>query len=402
MSGRLKPILAVATLLALAGLIYWGLQPRPMLVDVVPVSVGPMAVSVVAEGRTRVIDRYEVSAPVTAQTRRITLEVGDAVGTGELLVTLDSVPPPFLDARSIAQVRAQVAAAESALAMAREEAEAARAQARFARDERRRLESLRADGYVSASHVEQAVAEADRAEAIQRSADFRVQTARFELEAARTSLDLLGPDQEASREIPLYAPVAGQVLARHLESARIVQPGEPILELGDPARLEVVVDVLSVDAVRIEPGMRVLLERWGGDAALEGSVRLVEPVAFTRISALGIDEQRVNVLVDIHSDRDIWQRLGHGFRLDARFILWETEATLRVPTSAVFRHEDAEAVFVADAGRARLRAINRGRQGGMTAQVLEGLEIGEQVITHPPRDLGDGTRIRIRERDVLP
>jgi HlyD family secretion protein len=392
-----KKIIAFLVVLVLAALLAWGFRPTPVLVDVESVTRGHLAITVEEEGRTRVIDRFEVSAPVTAQARRIHLEVGDAVHPGDVLVTLDALVAPALDVRSVQEARARVAAAEAALETARQELQAVAAQAVFAREEFQRLEGLAERNLISRSALERAVAEADQADALTRSARFRVQTAIAQRDAALTALAYAGgQDPEVSGVLELTAPVAGRVLHRHFESARVVQAGEPILEIGDPTRLEVAVDVLSSDAVRIEPGMRVIFERWGEARDLEGRVRRVEPTGFTKISALGVEEQRVWVIADITSDAEVWARLGDGYRVNARFVLWEADDILRVPTSALFRHEGEWAAFVVVEGRARLRTVRSGRRGAIHTQVLDGLEAGERVVVHPDRDVEDGVRLRIR------
>lgn len=382
---------------AVVGLLVWGFRPRPVLVDTEEVSRGPLAVTVEEEGQTRVRDRFVISAAVPGQTRRILLEAGDRVEAGDLLAVLDAQLSPVLDRRGVAEAEARVAAAKATLEATRREAEGAAAVARFAASEERRLRQLVAENLVAPREVEAAAAEAQRAAAQQRSAEFRVRTAGYELEAARTALAFAGGQNlQSSGRLEIRAPVSGQVLRRHFESVRVVQPGEPILEIGDPAALEVEIDVLSADAVRIEPGMRVLFERWGRPEPLEGRVRRVEPSGFTKVSALGVEEQRVFVIADFTSPREEWARLGDAYRVNARFILWEAADVLRVPTSALFRHESGWAVFVLDAGRARLRPVETGPRGGGLSMVASGLTAGEAVIVHPGRDIEDGARVRRR------
>lgn len=237
-----------------------------------------------------------------------------------------------------------------------------------------------------------------RAAALERSAGFRVQTARHELEAARTFLAFAGAqDPAASGRIELRATVAGEILRRQFESSRVVQPGEAILEIGDASALEVEVDVLSADAVRIAPGMRVLFERWGKPEPLEGRVRRIEPGGFTKVTALGVEEQRVLAIADFAAPKELWVRLGDAYRVNARFVLWEAEDVLRVPTSALFRQEQGWAVFTVAGGRARMRPVETGERGGRFTRVVSGLEEGEAVIVHPPREVEAGTRVRTRQ-----
>ncbi|HUF20664.1 MAG TPA: HlyD family efflux transporter periplasmic adaptor subunit [Burkholderiales bacterium] len=392
---RLAPYLAGAAVIALLAL---GFRPAPLLVDAEQVARGHLEVTIEDEGRTRVVDRYQISAPIAAQTRRITLEVGDAVAAGDVLATLDAVAAPALDMRSMQSARAQVAAASAMLASAREEVKAAEAAAGFARNESVRLDRLGKDGVVPKNMVEQAQTEARRADAALASARFRVRTAEYELAAARTALAHAGgQDAGVSGVLQLRSPVPGRVLRRHFESTRVVQPGEPILDIGDPARLEAEIDVLSSDAVRIAPGMRVWLERWGSADPLEGVVKRIEPTGFTKISALGVEEQRVWVIVDIVSPPEQWSRLGDGYRVNARFVLWESDDVLKVPTSSLFRNGAGWAAFVEEDGRVRLCAVQIGQRGTLYSEVTAGLAAGETVIAHPDRDLADGRRVRLRE-----
>jgi len=383
---------------ALLGLLVWGFRPVPRLVDVEPVDRGHLAVTVEAEGRTRVIDRYTISAPVPGQARRQRLEVGDAVAEGEVVAVLDALAPPVLDVRDVHQARARVAAAAEALAAAEEAVKAAAAAAKLARSEAARLERLASQKMVSQSLLEQAQTEVESAAAQLASARFSKAAAAHELEAARAELAYAGgQDPETTGVLELRSPVAGQVLRRQFESAQVVQAGEPILEIGDPSRLEVEVDVLSADAVRIRPGMRVWLERSGYDAPLEAQVQRIEPTAFTKISALGVEEQRVWVIADFVGPPERWERLGDGYRVNARFVLWEGDDVLRVPTSSLFRRGEDWAVFVAEEGRARLRRLEIGHRSARHTEVLDGLEAGVSVIVHPDREIEDGVRIQRRE-----
>ncbi|MCG6897254.1 MAG: HlyD family efflux transporter periplasmic adaptor subunit [Thiocapsa sp.] len=389
---RAVPYLTVAGLLAI---LFWGFRPVPILVDVEPIARGHFEVSLEEEGRARVVDRYEISAPIAGHARRLALEVGDPVAEGDLVATLDAPASPALDVRSIERARARVAAAEGLLAAAGEGVKAAEAEDALARSEYARLRPLGRQGMISESLVEQAEAEARRAVAELASARFRMRVADCELEAARTELAYAGrQDPEASGVLELRSPVAGFVLGRYFESARVVQPGEPILVIGDPSRLEVEVDVLSADAVRIAPGQRVWLERWGSPHPLEGRVKRVEPTAFTKISALGVEEQRVWVIVEIVSPTNDWDRLGDGYRVNARFILWEAEGVLQVPTSSLFRQDEAWAMFVMEQGRAHLREVAVGRRGGLVTELLGGADAGELAIVHPSREVRDEVRVR--------
>lgn len=378
-------------------LLYLGFRPQPVWVDTREVTRGAVHQTVEEEGQTRVRHRYEVSAPVPAHARRVEWEVGDRVEAGAVLVRLDPLLPQALDLRSERQAKARVDAADAALATAREEYQAARAGAEFAEREQERLARLGERGAVSRHEVDRAAAQARQADAALAAADHRVNAARADLEAARLALAFTGQrDEEAPEVIELRAPAGGRVLTRHFESARVVQPGEPILELADPGALEVEVEVLSADAVRIRSGMPVSLQRWGGTHDLEGVVRRVEPSGFTKFSALGVEEQRVRVRVDFLSEPEEWAGLGDAYRVNAVFLLDSREEVLRVPISALFRDGEHWAVFVVTEGRARLRRVERGLRGGGQVEILAGLEEGEAVVTHPDRDLSDGRRVRVR------
>ena len=364
-------LVIVALLIAVAAAVVYGFIPRPVLVETASVNRGPLRVTVEEEGKTRVKDRYVISAPVPGVVCRIELEVGDPVRKGEMVAELEPQLSDVLDPRSRAQAEAQVATTQAALRVAQENVQAAVAEADYAGAELARLKPLYKDGNISRGTLDQAQAEARRTQAKRRSAEFAVEVASFELEAARTALGYSAAEDtpEPPEKVVIKAPVQGRVLKVHQESECLVNPGQPLLEIGDPRALEVEVDVLSADAVRIQPGTKVLLERWGGEQPLEGRVRVVEPVGFTKVSALGVEEQRVLVIADIISERDRWERLGDGYRVEASFVLWEAEHVLQIPSSALFRYADGWAVFVVEDGRARLRLVELGQRSGLTAEI---------------------------------
>jgi len=387
--------LAIALLVALA----WGFRPRPVLVEVAAVERGPLRIMVEEEGQTRVKDRYVISAPVAGYLQRIELDVGDNVSQGQTLALLEPLRPEVLDPRSQARAEAQVAAAEAALKGADEAVTAARAEARYARSEYMRKQKLRADALISQDALEQAENHNRQASAALRSAEFAVDVARFELEAARTSLSysLTENGETGLPAVKLRAPVDSRVLRIDHESEGVVSTAQDLLEIGDPAALEVAVDVLSADAVRIQPESRVIFRRWGGDQTLEGVVRTIEPVGFTKISALGVEEQRVWVIADLTSPRDMWLTLGDGYRVEANFILWEAGDVLQLPANALFRHADGWAVFSVENGRARRREIETGQRNGLVAEVLAGIDAGARVILHPDDRIEDGVRVEVQQ-----
>jgi HlyD family secretion protein len=391
-------ILLIALLAAVALAIGYAFLPQPVPVEIAKVARGRLAVAVQEEAKTRVVDRFTVSAPVAGIARRVALEVGDRVSRGQALLDIDPAPPPFLDLRLREAAEAKVRAAEASLESAKEQVRVAAARDEYARSAFERTAKLNESGFASRDALEAAESEARQARAALGSSEFAVNVARSELEAARAGLlsATAKAAPEARERVSVRSPVGGSVLAVLHKSEGAVREGEPLLAIGDPRSLEVEADVLSADAVRIRPGSRVLFTRWGGEPALEGKVRSVEPAGFTKISALGVEEQRVLVIADIVSPRETWARLGDGYRLEASFILWEGEGVLQVPAAALFRHGDGWAAFVADGGRARLRQVQVGQRSGQSAQVLSGLPEGASVIVHPNEDIRDGARIRVR------
>jgi HlyD family secretion protein len=388
-------------LVALAVIIIGGLalafRPRPVPVDAVETIRGPLTVVVEEEGKTRVIDRYVVSAPVSGFARRIELDVGDVVARGDQLLTLEPLRSDVLDPRSRAEAEARVQAARAALLGAQQNATAALADSEYADTELRRKEKLRADGTVSEEELDRARAQARTAAARLRSAQFSVDVSRHELDGAKTALEFSAAEPGAAPEkVSVTSPVDGRVLALVRESEGVVSAGQPLVEVGDPGNLEVEVEVLSIDAVKISPGTSVRFLRWGGDEPLEGVVRVIEPTGFTKISALGVEEQRVLVISDITSPREEWERLGDGYRVEASFILWHGQDVLQVPSSAVFRHGGGWAVYVVDGDTAVLRPVTPGRRTGLEVEISDGLNAGDEVVVHPSDQVSDGVRIRRR------
>lgn len=391
---RRRIFLGVLAIVVVGALVY-GFLPRPRPVEVAAVARAPMQVSVEEEAKTQVLDRYVISAPVAGFARRVELDVGAAVKRGEPLVVLEPLRSAVLDPRTRAEAQARVSAAEASLQAAQQRAQAAKAEAGYAELEYQRLDKLYQTQRASEDARDQAKARFDSARAQQRSAEAAVRVARYDLEAARTALSYSAAQHsgEADETLLLRSPIDGAVLQVMHESEGVVSPGEPLVALGNPQLLEVKAEVLSEEAVKIRPGMRVLFERWGGGPPLEGRVRIVEPVGFTKVSALGVEEQRVNVISDITSDRARWQGLGDGYRVDARFILWEDDGVLQVPNSALFRAGEGWAVFVVTDGHARKRTVQIGRRNALAAQVTGGLKAGERVITHPDDTIHDGVAV---------
>ena len=389
-------ILATVAVVAV-GLVI-GFMPHAVPVDVAEVKRAPLTVTVEEEGKTRVRERYLVSAPVAGYARRIDLRAGDAVAAGQVLAVIEPARSVALDPRTRVQARAQVSAAQAALAVAQENARAAAAAAQLAQQERIRAESLRQSNFVSAQALDTARTAETRARAAEQAAQYAARVARFDLETARAAAASTAHLQAggAADALQVRAPVAARVLRVQHESEGPVAAGQPLLEIGNPASLEAEVEVLSTDAVKIVSGSRVILDRWGGDPSIEGRVRVVEPGGYTKISALGVEEQRVRVIVDFSSPREAWARLGDGYRVEARFVLWEGKDVLQLPTSALFRQGEGWAAFVIDGRRARRVPVEIGQRAGLATQVLSGLKAGDDVVAHPDETIRDGVRIKPR------
>ena len=391
----------VGTLLVLV--LAWAFWPRAEAVDIAIVERAPLIVTLDEEGETRVRDRFVVSAPLAGRVLRIELEPGDPVVADEtVLATFQPQTPTLLDARSRAEAEAGARAARATLERARADRDRARAELEFAEAEVERFRRLAADRIVSAKELDSAELSArSRREALA-AAEFAVQTAAHQLEVARARLlegAALGGNPHAGAAgtpISLRSPVSGVVLRRLRESEAVVPAGEPLLEVGEPQELEIVADYLSAEAVKIRPGARVLIEEWGGEGALEGVVRRVEPSGFMKISALGVEEQRVNVVVDFVDPPAARQGLADGFRVELRVVLWEAEDVLQVPTGSLFRSEADWAVFAVEDSRVRLRTVEIGRQGGVVAEVLSGLDEDDRVLLHPGDSIVEGLRVAAR------
>jgi HlyD family secretion protein len=406
----------------------YAFRPRPIPVDFAEVTRGRLVVTVDEEGETRVRDVFALSAPVAGRARRIEVEVGDPVVAGETVVAeIEPVDPTLLDVRSKQEAEAAVRAAEAELD--------------FASRELTRQRRLGERGVASARDL-------DAAEKAYRTARANLENAKAALMARTTRIERArgrarsadGADTATADVcaacIPVYAPVSGRVLRLVRESAGVVTPGESLVEIGDPEDLEIVVDLLSADAVRVEPGQEVWIEQWGGGERLLGKVRRVEPYGFTKVSALGIEEQRVNVIIDFTDAPEKWQRLGHGYRVETRIVLWRGDDVVKLPLSALFRSSDGAsaaqtesadtqgvgaaggpaagavgdspaaravaaadwAVFVEERGQARLRKVTRGHHNGLEVEIVSGLEPGDRVVLHPSDRVQDGVGVEPRQQ----
>jgi HlyD family secretion protein len=361
----------------LALLLVWLAWPRAQAVDVAVIDRGPVRTEVVDEGRTRIHDVFVISTPVSGRLQRVELEPGDAVEPGQIVATISPADPALLDARVAAEANAAVNAAQAAL-------DAAQAQYRLSQNDRERVAALHARDFASEAAL-------DAADAASSAARANVNARRADLVRARAAAS--SSSSRAWRATPVVSPAAGRVLRVLQESETIALAGSPLIEIGDPAHIEIVAEFLSQDAVRMQAGAAAQIENWGGDAPIAARVFRIEPYARTKISALGVEEQRVNVILHLQAP-ELGPPLGHGFRVDARVVIAEQADALRVPTDALVRDGRDWAVFVLEGGRARLTPIGVGVGGEEYRAVTQGLEPGQRVVLFPGDSLADGARIR--------
>ncbi|MDH4056178.1 MAG: HlyD family efflux transporter periplasmic adaptor subunit [Gammaproteobacteria bacterium] len=375
-------------------------MPRPVTVDLADVRPGSLIVTLDEEGETRVHDVYTLSAPVAGRVQRIDWHVGDPVAANEtVLAQIEPGDPSFLDPRSEAQARAAIQAAKAARDLAAAAVKDAEAQYEFARSEYARMQELIVEGSVSKRDLDSAERDFKTRRAGLDTARAAQQVRSYELELARAQLVSPAETQGSGGRcecISITSPVSGRILNIADRSERVVRDGDMLMQIGDPSDLEIVVDYLSMDAVKIQAGQRVIIDNWGGVEPLEGRVRLVEPFGFLKVSALGIEEQRVNVIIDFVSEEG-WERLGHGYQVESRVVLWDADDTLTVPLTALFRDGETWALFVEDDGRARLRQVKVGQRNGVIAEIQDGLKAGERVVVHPSDRVTNGIRIESRD-----
>jgi HlyD family secretion protein len=360
--------------------------PAPLMLEFTTVTQGPMQVTINNQGQVRAHDKYTVASPVAAELKRIALREGDQVHRNQVVATLRPLP---LDPRQKEEASARL---EAARALAREAAllaQRAYADLQFAINDHIRIQSLAREAFVSPQAVERAATTERTSRANWIAARSREQATLADVKAAEAALIGLSASR-AGGTVQLTSPVDGYVLNVPEKSARTVAAGTPLLTIGDPTRYEIVVDVLSTDAVKISPGNLMLLEEWGGAQTLRAKVRLIEPTAFTKISALGVEEQRVNIVAD---PVDSLGSLGDGYRIEARIVIWSEERVTKVAASSLFRVGGAWHIFVVENGRAREREVKVGRRNQDEAQVLSGLQAGETVIRYPNNQIADGTRV---------
>ncbi|MBI1237371.1 MAG: HlyD family efflux transporter periplasmic adaptor subunit [Alphaproteobacteria bacterium] len=398
-SRTILVLMAAILLVAVLAFAFW---PRPVPVDIGEVAREPMLDTVTEEGRTRVHDAYVVSTPVSGRLRRVEVEPGDPVERGEDIVAyMAPSNPAVLDVRTRDQARANVSAAEAALRLAQAERNRAVADLELAESELERQRYLRENDVASEAALDRAVREARSASAALDSADAAASVRQAELANARAMLDGISGDREDTpqliADIPIHAPASGRVLRLIQQSETTLPAGSPILEIGNVEHdLEILVELLSTDAVRVLPGQRVLIADWGGETDLDGVVERVDPWGFTKFSALGVEEQRVNSVIRFANPGERPQGLGHGYRVVVRIVIWENENALVVPSSALFRDGDDWAVFAVRSGRARRVRVEIDRNNGLQAHIVSGLEEGDRVVLYPSSAIFDGAAVTAR------
>lgn len=393
---RRNKLLLLGAGLALAALVAWSLRPDPVPVELAEVTRGPFEQTIADDGRTRVRDRYVISAPLAGRVERVQLEAGDPVKQGQPVASLTPTEPAFHDARTARELRERIGAAEAQLARTRAETLKVQAQRDQARADVERQTRLSKEGFVSATALEQAQLNLKTMERAVDAARYAEDAAGHELAQARAALSRFQSGELAAK-FEVTSPVSGAVLKVVQKSEAPVALGAPLLEIGDPRSLEAVVDVLSQEAVVIRPGMPARLDIGSGVPPLAARVRLVEPAAFTKVSALGVEEQRVNVILDFAEPLDKVQTIGDGFRVDAQIVVFSEPNAVKVPAGALFREPgrgvDAWAAFVVEDGVARRRAVRAPRRNTQEALVVEGLRPGEKVVVYPSDALQDGARV---------
>ena len=375
----------IVTAILIASFVIYAYWPKPLLVDIATATQGPLRVVLEQEGEVRAHDRYLVSAPVSGRVQRIERHAGEAVRQGEVLAVLLPLP---LSALEREQQQARLAAAEAAVREAEQYLQQAQAEAAQAERERMRTQDLVAKKFLAPQVAEQSRLALLTSRAQVEATQARIKVLQYESQALRSALQL--QQRPGSVALSLRAPASGKILRVESDSERVVVAGTPLLTLGNPQRMEIVADVLSQDAVRLRPGMVVEIRQWGGSGGLSGRVRTVEPYAITKVSALGIEEKRVNVIADLER---LPPELGDGYRVEVAFVVWESAQVLKVSASALFRRGAQWAVFVRQQGRARERLVQLGERNADEAQIVQGLQAGEEVLMYPGNQVRDGTRI---------
>jgi HlyD family secretion protein len=401
----IRPVFLTAVATGGVAAIAWAFWPQPIPADIAEIGTGTLEVTVDEEGMTRIRDLYAVSAPIAGKVLRSPLEVGDQVNSHDTVVAIiEPTAPAFLDVRSRRETEAAAAAAEAAVALAQAQVTEAESQLSFAVSEAKRADELARRGTIAERTHEQALVQVDTSKARLASANATLEVRKRELESAKARL--IGPEEveqdaaDASCCVQVHAPVDGEVLDIVTESEQVVAAGTPLVEIGDPANLEIVVDLLSSDAVRVPDGAEARIDGWGGPT-LAAQVRRIESAGFTKVSALGIEEQRVKAVLDLVDPPSAWAGLGHGYRVVVHVII-EREEALLVPLGALFRRGDSWATFVVDSdNRVHVRNVTIGARNTRFAAVLNGLSSGDRVVLHPSDRIVDGVRVAARDTEAL-
>ena len=393
-----KTFMILAAALLLGGITWLAMRSPTQLASIGTVTRGPLEVVLQEEGKTRIKQRYVITAPVAGTVRRIALQPGDAVQAGQTLAEIDAAASSLLDPRARSQAQADVRSAQAQLEAARKRSSAAQASQRLAQADWQRAQSLHPSGAISKQELDQARTRHDAAQAEWGVARADEQAASARLAAARALLQEEGRAAEGTdstgKVLSVTAPAAGRILKRPIESSMPVAMGQTLMEVGDPSQLEIEVEVLSGDAVRLAASMPARISRWGGEGALQAKVARVEPGGFTKVSALGVEEQRTRVILDLESPQQQWAALGDGYRVEVEFIVQRADDVLQVPANALFRLGDGWAAYRLVNGKAQRTPVQIGMRSALAAEVKSGLEQDQSVIIQPDERIGDGTRIQ--------
>ena len=387
----------IAAVIVSCGVLFWAFRPQPVKVEISVAKRGPLVVTVDHEGKTRVKDRFVISAPLAGRLQRVALKAGDNVEAGKTLVAvIEPSDPDLLNPRAFAEAEARVKAAGASVKQTAAQSERARALLELAKGDLERAQNTVKTGASSQADLDAAEHKEQAAQEDVHAADFAAQVARFELELAKAALEFAQPARDGSTTVPrfeIHAPIRGRVFRVFQESATVVTPGTRLMELADAQNIEIEVDLLSTGAVQVRPGARMVVEHWGGSEPLEARVRVVEPSAFTKVSSLGIEEQRVNIIADFVSPREKRATLGDAFRIEARMVVWESPNVLKIPSGALFREAGEWSVFVVDGNRAKLQRVALGHRNDLEAEITEGLNEGESVVIYPSDRVQHGVRL---------